>query len=114
MKMETKLCPRNYSGFNVLKIDSILVYNHHKCKDLNSRSWVKSCHIHYKMITYHSPTNELSCYFQSIWSTNFKQPQLEKKFKVLENSFEECMPKEYPTFAPPSSSIKLLIKNSTK
>jgi hypothetical protein len=39
---------------------------------------------------------------------------LEKKFKVLENSFEECMPKEYPTFAPPSSSIKLLIKNSTK
>jgi hypothetical protein len=64
----------------------MLVYNHHKCKDLNSGS----CCIHYKMITFHSTTNEFSCYFQSIWHTNSKQPKLEKKFKVQEASFEKC------------------------
>jgi hypothetical protein len=37
-----------------------------------------------------------------------------RNFKVLESSFEECTFKEYPTFGPPSSSIKCLIKNSTK
>jgi len=33
---------------------------------------------------------------------------------IIEVSYEECTFEEDPTFAPPSSSIKCLIKNSTK
>jgi hypothetical protein len=76
--METKLRPNNYFGLKFLLVDIILDYNHHKCKDLNSGSWAKSCYIHYKMISYHNSTNEFNCYFQGIWNTNYKQPQLEE------------------------------------
>jgi hypothetical protein len=33
---------------------------------------------------------------------------------ILEISYEECTFEIYPTFAPPSSSIKCLIKKITK
>jgi hypothetical protein len=37
-----------------------------------------------------------------------------RNFKILEDWFKECTFEEYPTFAPPSSSIKCLIKMFTK
>jgi len=37
-----------------------------------------------------------------------------RNLKVLDASFEECTSEKNPTSAPPSSSIKCLIKNSTK
>jgi len=44
----------------------------------------------------------------------FKTTTIGRNLKVLEASFEECTSEKTPPFAPPSSSIKCLIKNSTK
>jgi hypothetical protein len=61
--------------------NNIIIYNHHKCKDLNSGSWVTSCCIHYKMITYHNLVTTFRPFGTQILNNhNWKKIQSSKSF----------------------------------